>query len=88
VREVLAKDCPLDLHPRAFGAGRCAQTRLAKAAVLLRPLAGDAIEIIVRRSFTDYFWLWLQEACRDLGLDAARHPALSPQPKPITAEIP
>ena len=31
VRDVLAAGCPLDLHPRAFHVGRCAQTILAKA---------------------------------------------------------
>lgn len=71
VRELLSKDCPLDLHPRAFGVDQCAQTRLAKAAVLLRPLAGDAMEIVVRRSFADYFWLWLEEAAAEYGLDSS-----------------
>jgi sarcosine oxidase subunit gamma len=71
VRELLAKDCPLDLHPAALGVGRCAQTRLAKAAVLLRPLAADAIEVVVRRSFADYFWLWLREAAAEYGLDSS-----------------
>jgi sarcosine oxidase, subunit gamma len=70
VRELLAKDCPLDLHPDALGIGQCAQTRLAKAAVLLRPLADGAMEIVVRRSFADYFWLWLEEAAAEYGLDA------------------
>ena len=71
VRELLSKDCPLDLHPRAFGAGQCAQTRLAKTGVLLRPLAPDAMEIVVRRSFADYFWLWLEVAAAEYGLDAS-----------------
>jgi sarcosine oxidase subunit gamma len=31
-RAVLAKGCGLDLHPRSFTAGRCAQTVLARAA--------------------------------------------------------
>ena len=30
-RELLAKGCSLDLHPRAFGPGRCAQTNVAKS---------------------------------------------------------
>ena len=29
--ELLATDCPFDLHPRVFRPGQCAQTRLAKA---------------------------------------------------------
>ena len=32
-RDVLAAGCSLDLHPRAFGAGACAQTLLARAPV-------------------------------------------------------
>lgn len=71
VRELLAKECPLDLHPRFFIAGQCAQTRVAKAGVLLRPLADDVMEVVVRRSFADYFWLWLRQAAAEYGLDAS-----------------
>lgn len=56
-RAVLAKGSPLDLHPRAFGVGQCAQTHYFKTSVLLRPLdlAGQEVwEVIVRRSFADY----------------------------------
>jgi len=62
-RELLARGCPLDLHPRVFTIGQCAQTHVAKAPVLLRPIAG-AIELIVRRSFADYLWQWLEAAVR------------------------
>ena len=60
---LLATDCPLDLHPRAFKPGQCAQTRLAKAGMTLAPLAEHAgFEVIIRRSFADYLLLWLQDA--------------------------
>lgn len=59
-RELLAQECPLDLHPSAFGPGQCAQTRFAKAAILLRPLEDGAMELIVRRSFADYLRHWLE----------------------------
>ena len=60
---LLATDCPLDLHPRAFQPGQCAQTRLAKAGMTLSPLAdGRGFEVIIRRSFADYLLLWLQDA--------------------------
>jgi sarcosine oxidase subunit gamma len=66
-REVIAKGCPLDLHPRAFGPGRCAQSRLARTLVTLAQLDdAPTFELIVRRSFADYLWQWL--------LDASRHP--------------
>jgi sarcosine oxidase subunit gamma len=60
---LLATDCPLDLHPREFKPGQCAQTRLAKAGMTISPLAdGAGFEVIIRRSFADYLLLWLQDA--------------------------
>jgi sarcosine oxidase subunit gamma len=60
---LLATDCPLDLHPREFKPGQCAQTRLSKAGMTLSPLAnGKGFEVIIRRSFADYLLLWLQDA--------------------------
>ena len=55
-REVLAKGCPLDLHPRAFAPGRCAQSLLAKASVLIHlvddgPERGPSFDVYVARSF-------------------------------------
>jgi len=61
---LLARDCPLDLHPREFKPGQCAQTRLAKAGMTIAPLQdGSGFEIIIRRSFADYIGLWMQDAC-------------------------
>ena len=69
VRQLLAKGCPLDLHPRAFDIGQCAQSHLAKAPILMRHLDRRShFEIIVRRSFADYFWLWLEDAAAEYGL--------------------
>jgi sarcosine oxidase subunit gamma len=72
-REVLAKGCPLDLHPRAFPPGACAQSLLAKAPVLLH-LHGDdrehgtSFDVYVARSFAHYLWLWLEDAGREYGV--------------------
>jgi sarcosine oxidase subunit gamma len=60
---LLATDCPLDLHPREFKPGQCAQTRLARAGMTLSPLPDHTgFEVIIRRSFADYLLLWLQDA--------------------------
>jgi len=71
-REVLAKGCPLDLHPRGFQPGDVAGSLLAKATVVLNLVseeAGDArFEILVRRSFADYLFRWLEDAGRDVGV--------------------
>jgi sarcosine oxidase subunit gamma len=63
-RELLAKGCSLDLHPRAFGPGACAQTLLARIPVLLhRPGAAADIDVHVGRSFAGHLRTWLTDAC-------------------------
>lgn len=70
-RRVLAKGCPLDLHPRAFGPGRCAQSLLAKAHVILHQVDdAPTYEIYVHRSFADYLWAWLSDAASEYGVGA------------------
>lgn len=64
-REVLQKGCPLDFHPGVFKPGQCAQSHYFKAGILLSPLTGGAYELIVRRSFADYFGRILLDACQE-----------------------
>jgi sarcosine oxidase subunit gamma len=63
-RDILAKGCALDLHPRAFTAGHCAQTMVARTQVILwqRP---DAYHLLVRNSFARYLADWLVDAGRE-----------------------
>jgi sarcosine oxidase subunit gamma len=68
-RDLLAMGCALDLHPRSFGAGSCAQTMLARAQVVLvgrDPGDGDpggaAFWVLVRASFATYLVDWLVDA--------------------------
>ena len=82
VRDMLAKGCPLDLHARVFGIDRCAQSHLAKAPILIRQVdAAPSFEIIVRRSFADYLWLWLEDAAAEygLGIEAPASSIANPQ---------
>ncbi|HZZ52587.1 MAG TPA: sarcosine oxidase subunit gamma family protein [Pseudonocardia sp.] len=62
VREVLEKGCPLDLHRRAFPPGRCAQTVLAKAQVILWRPAEQVYRLLVRRSYAHYLAAWLSDS--------------------------
>lgn len=65
-RDVMAKGCTLDLHPRVFGAGQCAQSGLAKTNVLIRFVDDTpAFDIVVRRSFAEYLWVWLEDAAKE-----------------------
>ena len=63
-RDLLAHGCSLDLHPRVFGAGRCAQTTLARTQIVLvardEPRAG--FWVLVRSSFAGYLADWLVDA--------------------------
>ncbi len=61
--DLLARGCPLDLHPRAFSADAVAQSHVARAPVLIRCLReSGGFEVTVRRSFAAYLFHWLCEA--------------------------
>jgi sarcosine oxidase, subunit gamma len=69
VRDVLAKGCALDLHPRVFGTGSSAQTTVGRAGVVL--LAGDGTDeftVLVRQSFANYLADWLVDAAEEFRL--------------------
>jgi sarcosine oxidase subunit gamma len=63
--EVLAKGCALDLHPRAFGVGQCAQTSYARAPVILVPRPDGACWIFVRASYAEYVAEYLIDAATE-----------------------
>ncbi len=73
-RALLQKGCPLDFHPRAFTAGACAQSCLAKATVLIYLGADESVtegpifDIYVARSFAEYLWAWLEDAGAEYGV--------------------
>ncbi|MDO9323257.1 MAG: sarcosine oxidase subunit gamma family protein, partial [Pseudomonas sp.] len=43
-------------------------TVFAKSQLVIRHTGEETWELLVRRSFSDYFWLWLQDASREYGL--------------------
>ena len=64
-RAILAGGCSIDLHPRAFGPGRCAQTLVARAGVILWQTAAEpapTYRLLVRPSFAAYLAAWLSDA--------------------------
>ncbi|MGY5116783.1 sarcosine oxidase subunit gamma [Streptomyces sp. 900105755] len=66
-RDLLAHGCALDLHPRAFGPGRCAQTVLARTQVVLvaREETRAGFWVLVRSSFAGYLADWLLDAAAE-----------------------
>jgi sarcosine oxidase subunit gamma len=67
VRAVLAKGCALDLHPRQFTPGDCAQTFLSHAGVTLVAMDENCFLVICRTSFAPYMVDWLQDAAMEYG---------------------
>ncbi|MEA1672719.1 sarcosine oxidase subunit gamma [Nitrospirillum sp. BR 11163] len=65
-RTVLAKGCGLDLHPRAFTTGQCAQTLLARVPVLLFQTSDEpCFELFVDRSLAAYLRDWMAGAAAE-----------------------
>lgn len=69
-RDLLAKGLPLDLHPSAFPAGRCAQSTLARCNVVVH-CVDDAptFDLYVMRSYARSLWHFLCEAGKELGYE-------------------
>ena len=67
-RDVLAKGCTIDLHPRAFKTGSVVQTNLAKAQIALYQIDETTYRIFARRSFAEYLWTWLEDAGMEYGV--------------------
>ena len=69
-RELLEFGCSIDLDPRAFGPGRCAQTLLARAQVILWHVAArpdPRYRLFVRPSFATYVAAWIGDAADGLS---------------------
>jgi sarcosine oxidase, subunit gamma len=66
-RDLLTHGCPIDLERRSFESGRCAQTLLAKAQVILERGEGhdETFRVYVRSSFASYLADWLLDAAPD-----------------------
>lgn len=65
-RTLLEKGCGLDLHPRAFGPGQCAQTVFAKLPVIIDQLTpAPAYRLFVRRSAARWLADWLIDAAEE-----------------------
>ncbi|MEU5892206.1 sarcosine oxidase subunit gamma family protein [Streptomyces sp. NPDC047461] len=65
--DLLAHGCALDLHPRSFGSGRCAQTTLGRTQVIVVARADSraGFWVLVRSSFAGYLTDWLLDAATE-----------------------
>jgi len=69
--DVLKKSTAYDTHPDNFAVGKVVNTVFAKAQVTMRCIGPEHVELVVRRSFADYVWHWIQVAAVEHGLSIA-----------------
>jgi sarcosine oxidase subunit gamma len=69
-RELIATGCGLDLHPRVFGPGCCAQTLFARVPVILDQLdEAPHYRLLVRRSYARWLVDWMIDAAAGIDVD-------------------
>jgi sarcosine oxidase subunit gamma len=63
-RELLAKGCSIDLHPKVSPMGTCVQTLVAQTGIIIvaRDETASDFLLVVRASFAQYFAAWLIDA--------------------------
>ena len=86
-RTVLAHGCPLNLHPRVFEPGACAQSRYLKTAILIDQIdERPTYDLQVPRTCAQYLWELLVEASREFAQGEAV--SRSPEPSPCRGFLP
>ena len=66
--KVLMKSVAYDVHINNFPIGKVVTTTFARTQVLLKRVAEEQFELIIRRSFADYIYDWLLQASAEYGL--------------------
>jgi sarcosine oxidase subunit gamma len=74
-RDVIAMGCPLDLHPRVFAPGQCAQSFISRSPILIHQIDdAPTFDIYIERSQSDYLWTWLETGGTPYGVAVAAEP--------------
>ncbi|MEJ2044043.1 MAG: sarcosine oxidase subunit gamma family protein [Reinekea sp.] len=68
VVDMLKRCTPVDLHIKEFPVGKVVSTVFAKSGAVIRRTGNTQFELVIRRSFADYIWLWIQDASQSFGL--------------------
>jgi len=71
VIDLLKKSTGYDLHLDSFPVGKVIGTTFAKAGAHILRVSEDKFQLVVRRSFSDYIWLWIQQNSKEYGLTIA-----------------
>ncbi len=77
-RDVITMGCPLDLHPRVFQPGRCAQSFISRSPILIHQIDDTpTFDIHIERSQSDYLWTWLETGGAPYGVAIAPEPEMT-----------
>ena len=68
VTKLLQKSMPIDVHDKSFPVGKVVTSVFAKTQAVLSRTADEQWELVIRRSFADYVWLWIQDSCSEFKL--------------------
>lgn len=66
--ELMMKSTVYDCHSSHFPVGKVVQTTFAKTGATICKCNDGSFDLVIRRSFADYFFLWLKDASEDYGL--------------------
>jgi len=69
VLELMMKSTGYDMHLDSFPIGKVIGTTFAQAGAHILRISDDKFELVVRRSFSDYIWLWIQDSSKEYGLN-------------------
>jgi len=65
--EMLKKCTPYDIHISHMPIGKVVTSLFGKSQAVIRRTSEQGFELVIRRSFADYCWLWLQDASGEFG---------------------
>ncbi len=67
MRELLNKGSDIDFHQDYFQIGDLAQTQIAHSVAFVARTGDDVFDIVVRRSFAEYLWLFFEKNAAEYG---------------------
>lgn len=66
--DVLKKTTAYDVHESHMPIGKVVTSTFSKTQAIICRTGENSFDIVVRRSFADYAWAWLQDASAEFGL--------------------
>jgi len=68
VINLMKKSTGYDMHLDSFPVGKVIGTTFAQAGAIIKRTGELEFQLVIRRSFSDYIWLWIQQASLEYGL--------------------